>query len=217
MTQLSMRTTTQSTLWFSACRHTACNVFLHAQRPSRGCAMRVANIVSTVFLSTPSGARWVTIGCPEEMQCVRPQSQHCVLTHTTADQSESSSVIQRMGNVSRHVVCFSARTAGNAHHDTVSTAVFCVPPHSLQCGFHPQSQRRVFEHTQWCGMGYPRSSRGGRRCNVCRHTVSTVFVRTHCGASLVISGHHHAGCVRAHVASTSSGGLVSSTHRSHDV
>ena len=67
------------------------------------------HIVSTVFLSTPSGARWVTIGCPEEVQCVRPHSQHCVLTHATADRAESSSVIQRMGNVSRHAVCFSAR------------------------------------------------------------------------------------------------------------
>ena len=110
------------------------------------------HIVSAVFfLSTHNGARWVTIGCPEEAQCV--------LTHTTADQSESSSVIQRMGNVSRHAVCIvlfcthsghpeEVDTLGKAHHDTVSTVVFCVPvpPHSLQY---------VFMHAQ-------RESRGGK-------------------------------------------------------
>ena len=101
-----------------------------------------------------------------------------------------------------------ARGALSCAHGGHPEDVQCVPPHC---------QRRAFEHAQWCGMGYHRSSRGGRRSNVRRHTISTVFVRTHCGASLVISGHHHAGCVGAHVASTSSGGLVSSTHRSHDV
>ncbi len=83
-----------------------------------------------------------------------PHSQHCVLTHATADRAESSSVIQRMGNVSRHAVCIvlfcthsghpeEVDTLGNAHHDTVSTVVFCVPPHSHQCVFlHAQRSSR---------------------------------------------------------------------------